>query len=294
MKTKKDHLIVYITVAVFAALLIIAGVFYYMSQRPSTEEKVEGLDKFGKIKVITREVGSGTRTEFYSILGFNLGDKSPKDALTAGGTYEVLELAGMDRSAVGYCSAGVVESNKNYKVLKVNGSSPFGENGKYPVGRPFTLAWIGKLTDLEQDFLTYIKGKGQKIVEQSYSSVSGSSSFLSTKPKGKLLITGSSSMAPLLKELATEYMSINKKANICVVSSDTNTGIDDVLKSHSDMAMCSREFEDYEKELLSYETIARDEIAIIVNKENPLEDISLEQLKRIYGGEITEWRKLYE
>lgn len=72
------------------------------------------------------------------------------------------------------------------------------------------------------------------------------------------------------------------------------TGFSDVLKSHSDMAMCSREFEDYEKELLSYETIARDEIAIIVNKENPLEDISLEQLKRIYGGKITEWRKLYE
>lgn len=118
MKTKKDHLIVYISVAVFAALLIMVGVFY-------------------------------------SILGFDLLDTSSKDALTAGGTYEVLELAGMDQSAIGYCSAGVVEPNNKYKVLTVNGSSPFGEKGKYPVGRSFTLAWIGKLTDLEQDFLTF-------------------------------------------------------------------------------------------------------------------------------------------
>ena len=45
---------------------------------------------------------------------------------------------------------------------------------------------------------------------------------------------------------------------------------------------------------LDFESIARDEIAVIVNKENPLEDISLEQLEKIYTGKIKEWQKLYD
>lgn len=56
--------------------------------------------------------------------------------------------------------------------------------------------------------------------------------------------------------------------------------------------MASRELESYEKELLSYDMIARDGILITVNKENPLQDISIGQLKDIYDGTVKEWEQL--
>ena len=57
--------------------------------------------------------------------------------------------------------------------------------------------------------------------------------------------------------------------------------------------MSSRELRDPEKELLNYEVIARDEIAVIVNADNPLNDITMDQLEAIYTGKITEWKAIY-
>ena len=56
--------------------------------------------------------------------------------------------------------------------------------------------------------------------------------------------------------------------------------------------MASRELKDYEKELLNYRLIANDDIVVIVNKDNPLTNITLEQLKGIYTGELAGWQEL--
>ena len=56
--------------------------------------------------------------------------------------------------------------------------------------------------------------------------------------------------------------------------------------------MSSRNLKDYEKELLDYETIARDNIVVIVEENNPLDDITLEALKLIYTGELRNWNDL--
>ena len=56
--------------------------------------------------------------------------------------------------------------------------------------------------------------------------------------------------------------------------------------------MSSRKLKDYEMELLDYESIARDNIVVIVEKNNPLADITLENLKKIYTGEIKNWDEL--
>lgn len=75
---------------------------------------------------------------------------------------------------------------------------------------------------------------------------------------------------------------------------DSSDGIRQTMQGKCDLGMSSRDLKDNEKEILDYESIARDEIAVIVNKENPLEDISMEQLEKIYTGKITEWQKLYD
>ena len=59
-----------------------------------------------------------------------------------------------------------------------------------------------------------------------------------------------------------------------------------------DLGMSSRELKDYEKELLSYEEIAKDEIVVIVQTDNPLENISSKDLKAIYTGSVLDWKDL--
>lgn len=293
MKKEKNNPIIFIIIVVIIGLLIVATCLWYSNKKSYETDKVEGLDKLGKITAVSRESGSGTRTEFNSILGIT--EEMQGSALNeVKSTKEVLSLVAQSESAIGYCSAGSINDGGKYKSLKVNGTDISDKNGRYPLSRPFFLAWIGKLNDVEQEFLTYIKTKGQSTVGEYYTCVSSVSSFLSTKPKGNITITGSSSMAPLLSQLAAEYMTLNNKATITVISSDTDNGINETLGSGSDMAMCSRELVDYEKELLEFEIIARDQIAVVVNSNNPIKNITIDSLKEIYTDQITDWGSLYE
>lgn len=278
--------------------LLMTGSTGCSKQAADTKQKVEGLDKLGQIGVISREEGSGTRGTFAQLAGFvqenTDKDQTVKDAKIADDTASVLNMVGSDRSAIGYGSAGIMVSDSQVKVLSVGGVEPGKNNAGYPLSRSFYLVWSGKLNDVEDDFMRYIRGAGQEIVSQSYTAVGKQSSFLSLKPKGKITVTGSTSVGPLLECLAEEYMKLNPKAVITVKQTDSSDGIRQTMQGKCNFGMSSRDLKDNEKEILDYESIARDEIAVIVNKENPLEDISMEQLEKIYTGKITEWQKLYD
>lgn len=278
--------------------LLMTGSTGCSKQAADTKQKVEGLDKLGQIKAISREEGSGTRGTFAQLAGFvqenTDKDQTVKDAKIADDTASVLNMVGSDRSAIGYGSAGIMVSDSQVKVLSVGGVEPGKNNAGYPLSRSFYLVWNGKLNDVEDDFMRYIRGAGQEIVSQSYTAVGKQSSFLSLKPKGKITVTGSTSVGPLLECLAEEYMKLNPKAVITVKQTDSSDGIRQTMQGKCNFGMSSRDLKDNEKEILDYESIARDEIAVIVNKENPLEDISMEQLEKIYTGKITEWQKLYD
>lgn len=278
--------------------LLMTGSTGCSKQAADTKQKVEGLDKLGQIGVISREEGSGTRGTFAQLAGFvqenTDKDQTVKDAKIADDTASVLNMVGSDRSAIGYGSAGIMVSDSQVKVLSVGGVEPGKNNAGYPLSRSFYLVWSGKLNDVEDDFMRYIRGAGQEIVSQSYTAVGKQSSFLSLKPKGKITVTGSTSVGPLLECLAEEYMKLNPKAVITVKQTDSSDGIRQTMQGKCDLGMSSRDLKDNEKEILDYESIARDEIAVIVNEENPLEDISLEQLEKIYTGKIKEWQKLYD
>lgn len=278
--------------------LLMTGSTGCSKQAADTKQKVEGLDKLGQIKVISREEGSGTRGTFAQLAGFvqenTDKDQTVKDAKIADDTASVLNMVGSDRSAIGYGSAGIMVSDSQVKVLSVGGVEPGQNKVGYPLSRSFYLVWNGKLNDVEDDFMRYIRGAGQEIVSQSYTAVGKQSSFLSLKPKGKITVTGSTSVGPLLECLAEEYMKLNPKAVITVKQTDSSDGIRQTMQGTCNLGMSSRDLKDNEKEILDYESIARDEITVIVNKENPLEDISMEQLEKIYTGKIAEWQKLYD
>ena len=160
------------------------------------------------------------------------------------------------------------------------------------MGRNFYLVYSGKMTDLESDFLSYVQGAGQKIVAEYAEPVHKETSFLSMKPEGTIRIGGSTSVAGMMEELSASYMELNPNADIEVVETDSANGLTGTMDGTYDLGMSSRDLKDYEKELLEYVVIAKDEIQVIVNKDNPLTNIASSDLKKIYTGQIQDWKEL--
>ena len=277
-------------------LIVLTGCGNEEPRKESTA--AEGLSELGKVTVVSREDGSGTRNTFAQLLDFQENDKgktdlTTEDAVIVENSSDVIDVVESDIAGIGYLSMGAPDLEK-VKVLSVNGITADVNDSKYPLSRAFYLAYSGKLSALEQDFLIYIHSAGQEIVGRSYAQVAKSDTFLSNRAEGTIVISGSTSVYPLMKELAKGYMTINPSAVITVSQSDSTDGLTGAMNGTYDFGMASRELKDYEKELLNYEIIARDGIAVIVNKENPLTNISLEQLKKIYTGDEKEWGNLNE
>lgn len=258
--------------------------------------KVEGLEQLGNITVISREEGSGTRNVFAELLGFTdvnaeLADQTREDAVIAESTESILASVSADQAAIGYVSGGAIPE-EGIRELRIEGAAAGEGDENYPLSRTFYLVYSGRLSELEQDFLTYVRGAGQGIVGEKYKTVAKQTSFLSNKAEGSLQIGGSSSVAPLVERLAGEYMTLNPNAKLEVITTDSGDGLIKAMSGQYDLGMSSRDLKDYEKELLEYHAIAVDEIAVVVNKDNPLEDITAEELKEIYTGEISDWEEL--
>ncbi len=109
--------------------------------------------------------------------------------------------------------------------------------------------------------------------------------------KGSLQLVGSTSVQPIAEELAQEFMAKNQGIQIAVQGGGSGAGIKAAAEGTADIGNSSRELKEEEKGL--HETvIARDGIAIIVNKENSVANLNFEQLQKIYTGEYTNWKQV--
>lgn len=268
----------------------------------NNQQTINGLDKLGSVKIVSREEGSGTRTTFADLVGLgemsnstDNSDDTTKKAYVVDNAEKVVEYVGNNKNAIGYVPSGEILKNEKIKKINVNGKKATSQNiakGKYDLSRSFYLTYTGKLRDVERDFITYIQGKGQETVGKTFVPIGKSKSFLSDKSSGTITIHGSTSMSGLLEELAKQYMKLNTNAKIKVEASDSTSGLNDVMKGTCNLGMSSRELKDYEKELLNYETIAKDGITVIVNKDNPVTNLSTKQLKALYKGNLKKWNDL--
>ncbi|MCD7782474.1 MAG: substrate-binding domain-containing protein [Firmicutes bacterium] len=254
----------------------------------------EALAALGEIHLIAREDGSGTRSAFAQLLGFDSAGESGASDLTADcaeiaeSTIDVIAAVADMENSIGYVSLASAAENDDVKILSVDGYEA--EESDYPLERTFYLAYVGKLDELQEDFLRYVTGEGQSIVAESYEAISKSQTFLSSNPSGTLIIGGSTSVAPLIEKLALCYMEINPNAEIVVKETDSTDGLTGAMNGTYDFGMSSRELESYETELLEKTSIAVDKIAVIVHKENALESISTDVLRAMYTGNITLWQ----
>lgn len=254
-----------------------------------------------KITVISREDGSGTRGAFIELTGIeekdsngNKTDNTKKDALICKSTDVVLTQVSGDKNAIGYISFGSL--NDTVKALKVEGVEPSTatiESGDYKIVRPFNIAVKDGLSDAAQDFENYIlSSDGQDIIEKAgYIKIDKSAAaYASNNASGKVVVSGSSSVTPVMEKLAEAYQKVNTNVTVDVQQSDSSTGIKDAINGTSDIGMASRDISDDElSQGIKSVTIAQDAIAVIVNKDNAVEDITMDEIKAIYTGSKTTW-----
>ncbi|MCD8157516.1 MAG: substrate-binding domain-containing protein [Clostridiales bacterium] len=236
-----------------------------------------------ELKAVSREEGSGTRTEFESLLAT---DGTGTDIIAVS-TDDVIKTVAEDEKAIGYIAYSSLADNLAIKAVSVDGIYPDSEsvkNGKYPLCRNYFIAYSSSLNPAEEDFITYILSAGQEIVAEYVLPVEENATFLSDKSAGTIKIAGSSSAAPVVSALTEAYKSYNPNAEITVEVSDSTQGLTDAMRGECDIAISSRNLKDYEEELLTKKAIARDAIAVIVNENSSIEDLSSAQIKKIYNN----------
>ena len=276
------------------------------------------LAQEGSIGVVSREDGSGTRGAFVEIVGVvdeDDNDMTTLDAVIQNSTNGVMQTVAGDVQAIGYISLGSLgDAVKGLAVDGVEVSSENVTNGTYPIARPFNVAWAkdAELSEVAVDFLDFVySAEGQAIVEDNgYVQVTRSAgeeeateedteesteeevalpSYEAAGVEGTIEVVGSTSVSPIMEKLAEAYSELNEGVTINITSNGSSAGMEAAMNGTADLGMASRELADDEKEALDFDAVAIDGIAVIVNPENPLADISLENVKQVFLGEVTEW-----
>ena len=257
----------------------------------------------GDITVVSREDGSGTRGAFIELMGVeekdadgNKVDNTTESAKITNSTAVMLSTVAEDVNAIGYISLGSL--NDTVTAVKIDGAEASAEaieDRSYKVVRPFNIVTTAEVSDAAADFISYIMStEGQAVVaDNGYIPVKDTEAYAATDAEGKVVVAGSSSVTPVMEKLAESYQAVNDKVTIEVQQSDSTTGIQSAIDGLCDIGMASRELKDSELEAgLTPTVIAQDGIAIIVNNDSGITELTSEQVKDIYTGNITTWEEL--
>ena len=266
----------------------------------ATEAAAAGdFDTSKEISVNSREDGSGTRGAFIELFGVEEKaadgtkvDNTTVEANITNSTAVMMTSVAGDPYAIGYISLGSL--NDTVKAAKIDGAEATTENvanGSYKVARPFNIVTKDGLSDVAKDFVDYImSAEGQDIIEQNgYIKIDqNAAAYAGSKPEGKIVVAGSSSVSPVMEKLKEAYLAVNTNADIEIQTSDSTTGVTSTQEGICDIGMASRDLKDTETGVTAT-TIAQDGIAVIVNNENPVENLTSDQVKSIFTGETTVW-----
>lgn len=280
-----------------ALLLAVTSMYGFVNHPKSQVEDMEN----SQIGAIAREDGSGTREAFTEL--FDLKKKQPDGsfldltsplAAVTNSTSVILMSTASDPQAIGYVSMGSL--NNSVKTLSIDGVIPSLETVKdntYKITRSFQLVVNPTISECTKDFIDFIQSqKGQAICqEEGYIPIENKGVYEKRDMEGKISVSGSSSVTPLLEKMAESYQSLNPKVEIEIQQSDSSSGIANTAKGLCDIGMTSRDIKEEEKDLnLKVIPIAKDAIVLIVNPANEINDLSLEEVKDIYTGKAKTWK----
>lgn len=270
------------------------------SSEESAAETASDFDSAHKINVVSREDGSGTRGAFIELMGIeqknDAGEKmdmTTVDAQITNSTAVMMTTVAGDLYSIGYISLGSLDDS--VKALQIDGVDATVDNiisGDYTVSRPFNIVTGDTLSDVAQDFYNYIMSDdGQAIIsDEGYISVS-SGTFETNGAEGKITVSGSSSVSPVMEKLAEAYEAVNTGATVEIQTSDSTTGVTSAMEGTCDIGMASRALKDTETGVTATE-IAKDGIAVIVNLDCPVDSLSVDQIMNVYVGNTTDWSSL--
>lgn len=271
-------------------------------QEDSLPQTGSDFDLGNEITVVSREDGSGTRGAFIELVGVqqknDAGEKvdlTTDEAVVTNSTSVMMTTVAGDEFAIGYISLGSL--NDTVKALKIDGAEATVDNiknGTYKVSRPFNVATKGEVSEVAQDFINYImSNEGQKIVvENKYIDVESTGAYAGNAPAGKIVVAGSSSVTPVMEKLKEAYAVVNPNAEIEIQETDSTAGMTSTIDGVCDIGMASRELKESELEAgLTPVVIAMDGIAVVVNNNNPVDEMTSEQVKNIYVGDALTWEE---
>ncbi|MDR0222997.1 MAG: substrate-binding domain-containing protein [Oscillospiraceae bacterium] len=261
------------------------------------------FDASKSVSVIAREDGSGTKSAFMEIIGLK-GKADPASVIIQTGTAGVLAEVKGNSGAIAYESLGYVTDD--VKTLKVDGAEATVENiknGSYKISRPLSVVFKESALDdgLNGAFYDFLKSSAAQTVisnEGYVSIVDGASEYtIDASLSGTVDISGSTSLQPLMIKLAAEFEDIQPNVTVNVSGGGSGTGYNDADGGITDFGMISEEFNVEKAPSCSHYVVAKDGIAVIVHKDNPLDNIALEQLNALYDEEagdaaITKWSEL--
>ncbi len=262
------------------------------------------FDGTKEITVVSREDGSGTRgafVEMFDILEKTENgeiDRTYEEAIITNKTDVVMTTVANDMYGIGYISLGSM--NESLKAVNIDGVEANTENimnERYTVSRPFLLVTKNDNNDaLTQDVINFVISKqGQEIVGSQYISVNlEAEEYKSSSLSGKLTIGGSTSVTPIMEKLVEEYVEINPNVSIDIQATGSSAGITGVIDGSIDIGMSSRDLKEDEKPTLTETVMALDGLAVVVNHNNPVQNLSSEDVKKIFIGEVTTWEEVYE
>jgi len=252
------------------------------------------------IVVIGRDSNSGTRATFEELV---LDDADPVNTmLEMSSNGEVHDTVKTTPGAIGYCGLGYVDSEiKGLKVREAADSEAVEPSvdtvldDSYPISRNLNMFTKGEPNKLAKAFLDFVKSsEGQDIVEDEGFvplATSGGSGGLS----GSITIAGSTTVLPIAAASAEEFMNLNSKVTIYVSGGGSSVGVRSVGQGTADIGMASRELKsseiaDYPD--LEQHVVAKDGIAVIIHKDNPVNNLTMDQIKGIYNGTYTNWQEV--
>ena len=257
----------------------------------------------GPITVVSREDGSGTRGAFIELFGIQVKDESgekvdmtTEDAEITNSTSVMMTTIAGNTEAIGYISLGSL--NDTVKAVKIDGAEASVENiksGSYKIARPFNIATKAEVSEAAADFIKFIMSEeGQKVVEDNgYISQGNEGAYQAAGVSCKVVLAGSSSVTPVMEKLKEAYAVLNPDVTIEVQQSDSTTGMTSAIEGVCDIGMASREVKDSELEAgLTATTIAMDGIAVIVNNDSPVAELTSENVRAIFTGEVTDWEEV--
>jgi len=297
-----------------AALLVVAFVLVACggddngsSDNGNDTVQNDGAAAGGAIAVVSREEGSGSRGAFEELVDVNTEDgvnDMTAAAIIQDGNGVVATFVAENEAAIGYISlATLMERGDDLVGLYIDGAAPTPENmlsGAYSLVRPFNIVYMPEdIGDVERAFMEFAASTdGLEILEDRGAVVDranaadfdfGAHSGLT----GTITFGGSTSTETTAMALAEEFQAFFPGVEIAYHATGSGAGIEGAENGTYSLGFASREIRD--EELASGLNVFQycvDGIVMVVNPANGITELTTDQLRSIYLGEITGWSEV--